>query len=149
VVGQVHLLFACLCSVSAFRLSSILPCQSLISLCFKTCLLPNCYLLSIIRIIIQAARCNCVNLFSSSCEIDILSLPIPGHLRCTCCPSTHRPAKPYTPPLQTRHFHNLKRLDTSQPWQLSDCHLGSAPLMSIACVNKQQSQCHKHRILCT
>ena len=62
------LLFGCLCPVSAFRLSSTLPCKSLISLCFKTCLLPNCYLLSIIRIISQAARCNCVNLFSSSCE---------------------------------------------------------------------------------
>lgn len=39
------LLFGCLCPVSASRLSSTLPCQSLISLCFKTCLLPTCLLL--------------------------------------------------------------------------------------------------------
>jgi hypothetical protein len=102
VVGQVHLLFACLCPVSAFRLSSTLPCKSLISLCFKTCLLPKCYLLSIIRIIIQAARCNCVNLLSSSCErltfcyhkyLDAQDVhAAPPH---TALPSPiHRPCKP-------------------------------------------------------
>lgn len=96
------LLFGCLCPVSASRLSSTLPCQSLISLCFKTCLLPTC-----LRLL---CRCQFICLFRP--PVATGSISFLRHVRerhaadtdtwslttCTCCPSTHRPAKLYTPP---------------------------------------------------